>query len=163
MLDEKIEAVNRAIEYEHADMMRDADVKKLKKLYRTVIKALHPDVNTNLSETEKRLFLNAVSAYNKGDLKTLELISEMVSESVLPRAESDAMLTLSREKKRLLALLKDINEDMMRIRSTYPFTLLPILENDALRDAREAELKEKLSSFQDAIGYYHSKITDMVR
>ncbi len=163
MLDEKMEAVNRAIEYEHADVMTEADVKQLKKMYRMVIKALHPDVNTDITEAEKRLFLHAVFAYKKGDLKTLKLISEMISEPVLPKAGSDAMLALSREKKRLLALLQDIEVDMARIRSSYPFTLLPILENDALCHAREAELKEKLCSFQDAIDYYRSKINDMVR
>ena len=58
-------------------------MRELKKLYHRIVKALHPDLNPNLTQAQLNLFNNAVNAYESGDLNTLSIISVMVSELIL--------------------------------------------------------------------------------
>ena len=53
----------------------DSDEKVLKKLYRQIVKAMHPDLHPNQDESTKELFKRAVLAYKEGDLKTLNEIA----------------------------------------------------------------------------------------
>ena len=104
-LDEQIDKVNAAIKRSKAEVLSDEENKELKKLYRKIAKALHPDINPDVSEAQVQLFDNAVSAYKSGDLGTLRIISEMVGNNPLPEQHKDAMTQLVEERERLEGVL----------------------------------------------------------
>lgn len=83
-LNEQIDKMNDALKRSKAEVLSNEDNKKFKKLYRKIVKALHPDINPDVSEAQVQLFDNAVSAYKNGDLNTLKIIGEMVGNSPLP-------------------------------------------------------------------------------
>lgn len=56
------------------DYLSDSDVKKLKEVYRLIVKKIHPDINPYLTENEKDLFVKAQAAYDLCDLTTLNAI-----------------------------------------------------------------------------------------
>ena len=111
-LDEQIDKVNAAIKRSKAEVLSDEENKELKKLYRKIAKALHPDINPDVSEAQVQLFDNAVSAYKSGDLGTLRIISEMVGNNPLPEQHKDAMTQLVEERERLEGLLESIRESI---------------------------------------------------
>lgn len=82
-LNEQIDKMNDALKRSKAEILSDEDNKELKKLYRKIVKALHPDINPDVSEAQVQLFDNAVSAYKNGDLGTLRIICEMVGNNPL--------------------------------------------------------------------------------
>ena len=45
MLDEKIDSMNAALERSRATVLSEEETKELKKLYRQIVKALHPDLH----------------------------------------------------------------------------------------------------------------------
>lgn len=100
-LDEQIDKMNDALKRSKAEVLSDEDNKELKKLYRKIVKALHPDINPDVSEAQVQLFDNAVSAYKSGDLGTLRIIGEMVGNNPLPEQHKDAMTQLVEERERL--------------------------------------------------------------
>ena len=54
--------------------LSDEDSRKLKKIYRILIKKLHPDLNPNQRFYEKNMFLRATKAFQNGDLSDLEAL-----------------------------------------------------------------------------------------
>lgn len=52
--------MNDALKRSKAEVLSDEDNKELKKLYRKIVKALHPDINPDVSQAQVQLFDNAV-------------------------------------------------------------------------------------------------------
>lgn len=162
-LDEQINKMNDALKRSKAEVLSDEDNKKLKKLYRKIVKALHPDINPDVSETQVNLFDNAVQAYKNGDLNTLKIIGEMVGNSPLPEQHKDALTQLNEEKERLQHLLKAIRDSIEQIKSEYPYTMKEIIEDEEQTEQKKKELENILSQYNEFISIYKAKIEEMIR
>ena len=162
-LDEQINKMNDALKRSKAEVLSDEDNKKLKKLYRKIVKALHPDINPDVSETQVNLFDNAVQAYKNGDLNTLKIIGEMVGNSPLPEQHKNALTQLNEEKERLQNLLKAIRDSIEQIKSEYPYTMKEIIENEEQTEQKKKELENILSQYNELISIYKAKIEEMIR
>ena len=162
-LDEQINKMNDALKRSKAEVLSDEDNKKLKKLYRKIVKALHPDINPDVSETQVNLFDNAVQAYKNGDLNTLRIIGEMVGNSPLPEQHKDALTQLNEEKERLQHLLKAIRDSIEQIKSEYPYTMKEIIEDEEQTEQKKKELENILSQYNELISIYKAKIEEMIR
>lgn len=162
-LDEQINKMNDALKRSKAEVLSDEDNKKLKKLYRKIVKALHPDINPDVSETQVNLFDNAVQAYKNGDLNTLRIIGEMVGNSPLPEQHKDALTQLNEEKERLQNLLKAIRDSIEQIKSEYPYTMKEIIEDEEQTEQKKKELENILSQYNELISIYKAKIEEMIR
>lgn len=162
-LDEQINKMNDALKRSKAEVLTDEENKELKKLYRKIVKALHPDINPDVSETQVNLFDNAVQAYKNGDLKTLRIICEMVGNSPLPEQHKDALTQLNEEKERLQNLLKAIRDSIEKIKSEYPYTMKEILEDKEKTEQKKQELESILRQYNELISIYKAKIEEMVR
>lgn len=162
-LDEQIDKVNAAIKRSKAEVLSDEENKELKKLYRKIAKALHPDINPDVSEAQVQLFDNAVSAYKSGDLGTLRIISEMVGNNSLPEQHKDAMTQLVEERERLEGLLESIRESIENIKSEYPYTMKDILEDTKKTEQKKQELESVIEQYNELISIYKAKIEEMLR
>lgn len=162
-LDEQINKMNDALKRSKAEVLTDEENKELKKLYRKIVKALHPDINPDVSETQVNLFDNAVQAYKKGDLNTLRIIGEMVGNSPLPEQHKDALTQLNEEKERLQNLLKAIRDSIEQIKSEYPYTMKEIIEDEEQTEQKKKELENILSQYNELISIYKAKIEEMSR
>ena len=162
-LDEQINKMNDALKRSKAEVLTDEENKELKKLYRKIVKALHPDINPDVSETQVNLFDNAVQAYKKGDLNTLRIIGEMVGNSPLPEQHKDALTQLIEERERLQNLLKSIRDSIEQIKSKYPYTMKEIIEDEEQTEQKKKELENILSQYNELISIYKAKIEEMSR
>lgn len=162
-LNEQIDKMNDAIKRSKAEVLSDEDNKKLKKLYRKIVKALHPDINPDVSEAQVQLFDNAVSAYKNGDLNTLRNIGEMVGNNPMSEQHKDAMTQLNEEKERLQHLLKAIRDSIEQIKSEYPYTMKEIIEDEEQTEQKKKELENILSQYNELISIYKAKIEEMIR
>ena len=162
-LNEQIDKMNDALKRSKAEVLSDEDNKELKKLYRKIVKALHPDINPDVSEAQVQLFDNAVSAYKSGDLGTLRIIGEMVGNNPLPEQRKDAMTQLVEERERLQGLLKSIRESIDNIKSEYPYTMKDILQDTEKTEQKKQELENILEQYNELISIYKSRIEEMLR
>ncbi len=161
-LDEQINKMNDALMRSRAEVLSDEESKELKKLYRKIVKALHPDINPDVSEAQVNLFDNAIQAYKDGDLGTLRIIGEIVGNSPLPEQHKDAFTQLTEGKERLQKLLKSIRDSIEKIKSEYPYTMKEILENEEKTEQKKQELKSILYQYNELISIYKAKIEEMM-
>ena len=161
-LREKMDKMNAAIERGKGELLSEADTKELKKLYRRIVKAIHPDLHPDLSKAQFDLFNNAVDAYANGDLNTLRIIDEMVSDTIMPEVP-DAMTKLVQDKERLTKLIQIIKESIEKIKSEYPYTVKDIVMDPEKIAAKKDEVERILHQYEEAISAYSLRIEEMLR
>ena len=162
-LDEQINKMNDALKRSKAEVLSDEENKELKKLYRKVVKALHPDINPDVTQAQINLFDNAVQAYKNGDLNSLRIIGEMVSGEPVSDQHKDAMKQLVEERDRLQGLLKSIRDSIEKIKADYPYTMKEILEDSEKTEQKKQELESLLAQYDELISVYKVKIEEMLR
>lgn len=160
-LNEQIEKMNEALKHSNARILSEEESKELKKIYRKIVKVLHPDLNPDVTEAQAELFVNAVIAYKDGDLATLRIINEMIGDRNLPEKHQDAMAQLMEERERLLSLTKSINKSIEKIKSEYPHSVKEILESPEKLEQRKAELQDILENYNELIAVYKTKLDEM--
>ena len=162
-LDERIDKMNNALERSQSEVLTDEENKELKKLYRQIVKSLHPDINPDVSSAQITLFENAVNAYKNGDLPTLRIIGSMVGGNSLPEQHADAMAQLAEEKKRLQSAVESVRDSIEKIKSEYPYTLKDIIDDEEKTEQKRLELEKILEQYNELVSVYTARIDEMLR
>jgi len=162
-LNHQIDKMNAAILRQQSKLLSEAEARELKSLYRSIVKALHPDINPDLSTAKIQLFYNAVRAYESGDINGLRLICEMVAESILPEDTPEAITQLTKEEERLTKLLQTVRDRIAMIKSEYPYNVKSLLQSAEELDALRDELEVRIKQSRDALAAYTSRIEKMLR
>ena len=161
-LEEKIKKMNEAIERNNGEVLTEQQVKELKKLYRAIVKALHPDLNPNVTKQQIKLFQNAVTAYKNGDLQTLRIINEMISNNHSEDDNTDNIEKMRNELIRLDRMISSINGDVEKIKSEYPYTMKDILFDKEQLNQKKQELKDNIDQCDELVSFYKTKIQNLL-
>lgn len=162
-LEEQIDKMNAAIDRSNMEALSKEESREFKKLYRTIVKVLHPDINPDLSEGKIQLFHKAMEAYEHGDIKGLRIISSMVTHLELPEESKEISTRLAEEKERISKLLQSLKEEISNIKFNYPYTMKPFIQSSEKIEERKEELKERISQVEKSLMVYKAKIEEMLR
>ncbi len=104
------------------------ETKKIKEIFYIIVKQLHPDINPDLSENMKELFIKAQTAYELSDLHTLQQILLLLKnkESSLNISLPDLQEQVNHQVENNSALKKQIEQ----IYNDFPFTYKEKLEDE---------------------------------
>lgn len=162
LLKEQTDKMNEALyRRNHGKELSSEDTQEIKRLYRLIVKALHPDLHPELGQDKLRLFRSAIEAYKNGDLTAIRAIYEMTADSAVPEREENALEALLEEKERLQASLAKINKRIEEIKTEFPYNMKKLLSDEKLVRAKREELQEKLDRFKLLIDEYQLKIEEM--
>jgi hypothetical protein len=161
-LEAMIEDMNKALARSKNKLLTADESRELKKLYHAIVKALHPDLNPGLGGAKRRLFENAVAAYENGDLEALQTIAEMISEpDDISAVAPDAIARLSGDQKRLKELSQKIRDEIEVVKSKFPYTIKTFLKDPGQVKARKDGLEKLLGQINAAAAEYEAKIKAM--
>ena len=140
-------------------------VAELKKLYKKIVKQLHPDVNPNITEREKELLDRAIKAYKAGDLEEMQRIWEELSSMDPPEKQYEDTPEGIGRLKELLAKLKtrirDLEEEIRRIRSEFPYTMKAFLKDEAAVEEKRKQLQAQLDAAREMISQLTAYINEL--
>lgn len=162
-LNEQLNRMNAALERSGGDVLSEKESKELKKLYHSVIKALHPDLHPDITDAKMALFHNAVTVYENGDLKSMRIISALLPESEFSGIKENSISVLTKERDRLIKLLGIIHDEISKIKNEYPYTMKKIVQNKEEITAKKTELETTILQLKDMLKTYKRKVTEMLR
>lgn len=162
-LDEKISEMNRALERSKLPVLSKDETNEIKKLYRVIVKKLHPDLNPKITEAEKELFYRATECHKNGDLTAIRIIFEIVeSEDVKDEITTSPADSLEKEAARLETLVESIQKDIDKIKSTEPYIWEVYLYDENKKNEKLNGLEQDLENFENAIRTQEEYIMELL-
>ena len=132
---------------------KTSPVEEIKRLYRKIVKLLHPDVHPNPTEREKELLNRANDANARGDLEEMRAIWEEVSGMHVKEEEfTDAPDDIARMKELVETLKKrcrELEQEIRHIKSQYPYTMKAFLDDEAAVEEKRKSLKEQIDQTRE--------------
>lgn len=123
---------------------------ELKKIYRKLIKKLHPDLSNNNTEKNKELLNKVILAYENGDLimmKNLELLCEEITDiEIIAVGELDE---LKEKKDKYNMIVKSLLEAIKKIKESFPYNQREFLNNEILIKEKKNELNATIEMYKE--------------
>ena len=126
-------------------ILSEENSKELKKVYRKLVKKLHPDLNKEKSEKNKNLLLQVTKAYENGDLVTLKNF-ELLTDEIIEKedVEIGEMEELKKSKIKYKIIVKELLEEIKKIKDSFPYNKKEFLKSDILVQKRKEELNDEM-------------------
>ena len=138
---ENIEKSRRRLE----NLREDGESIELHKIYRILVKKLHPDVITARTERTYMLWNRTMDAYKYGDLEELKAIAILVEDEketgLQERDIGERIRSISQKVYKLLEYIK-------KIRSEFPFTIEKNIEDEGWVAGKNDEIFSKIDKLR---------------
>jgi len=134
------------------------DSAELRKIYRLLAKQLHPDVNDSLTGEQKNIWHLVNDAYDTCDLEMLRAIQVVYEKELTTVGNKIAALTgeeITLKIEVLKESIKVMNEQLLKIRTEFPFTIEEQLHDEEWVTGQQDELKKGLHKLHE----YESELT----
>ena len=135
----------------------EPDNAELKKLYKKIALALHPDLHPEFTEQENRLFIDAIDAYERGDIDTIRLI-EAVTRTTVPDKNNDGVVDADEEESAVAELLNQrkyivygidtVRGDIAEIKQEFPYNVKATLEDPEKIVEIQERLEQALADYK---------------
>lgn len=142
-------------------------IHELKRLYRQIVKRLHPDVHPNPTEREIDLLNRANNAYKAGDLEEMRRIweelagTEQSEESFEDTEEGRAQLRELIEK--LRKRCAELEKEILQIKTSFPYTIRALLDDDKALEMKHQELVDRLAEVRAKLDKIDEYIAELKR
>lgn len=141
LLQDQLEQIKAATEYLETPVFTDEEAKELKQIYRILVKRLHPDWNTDLTQEERDLFVRVQAAYKTANLQELRNILLMIdAETPSNREEKDIELEIDQYEKSIA----DMKERIEKLEQTFPFTMREMLADEEQLKKQQEEIQANI-------------------
>lgn len=130
-----------------ANLMKPEDSAKIQKLYRSLVKELHPDVQPTRHPRLRPLWDRLQKAYQHSDIAEMELIEFLIRDEH-PVAPPSSLEELHKDIEYLKTKCKLLVDALFKIRQTFPFTLADLLSDPVGLAEKQKALEEKLQPLE---------------
>ncbi len=136
-------------------VMSPDDQRELKKLYYALVKKLHPDLNPDQTEDQKRLWHRVQVAYEAGNFDELQALTLLVEKPGETQADESSLEQLNRKNEKLRKLITELLAQIEDTQKQPPFSMREQLKDEAWIAIRRSEIEsniKELDSQRDALG-----------
>lgn len=126
---------------------------QIKKIYRNLVRSLHPDLNGLQTEQEKLLWQRLQEAYKNLDLHELKTLEQMVGTNRRIEAE-DELTSLKKRKKAIEKQLFHLQEHITKLKNSFPLNIAEKIENENWQNSRIEDLIAQKNNITKALKQY---------
>lgn len=137
-------------------MVSEVDLLAIKRIYRKLVKQIHPDINPRTNETPQLLELwqRIQTAYRCNDKKGMQELELLVSTALRQLGLGDEKIEIPDIEEKIA----EIEEEIARIRTTDPYLYKDLLEDDEAVEEKKADLNEELQAYEE----YSKQLDDVL-
>jgi len=155
VLEEHQKAVQKAEEHFGAPKMTVVEHEKLMKLYKGLVKKLHPDIHPNLPPAAANLLKSVIDAYKSADLAELELINDMVND-ILKGKDVDleihnSLELMQKQIENLKQKISDLKNNMKLLGKKIPYRYKKLLDDSSAVLAKRKELEQQIDEYKSVL------------
>ena len=134
----------------------EAELLQIKRIYRRMVKKIHPDINplTNTNEEMKGLWQRLVIAYECNELKELKE-TEVLINALMAKLDMGVMEI---EIPDIEVKIAELEEEIERIMNTDPYQYRYLLEDEAAVAEKKKALQEELKEYEE----YSNRLEEML-
>lgn len=134
----------------------EAELLQIKRIYRRMVKKIHPDINplTNTNEELKSLWQRLVIAYECNELKELKE-TEVLINTLMAKLDMGVMEI---EIPDIEVKIAELEEEIERIMNTDPYQYRYLLEDEAAVAEKKKALEEELREYEE----YSNRLEEML-
>lgn len=147
-----------------ADRVNETPAQELKRLYRYIMKKLHPDANPDATEAEMELLRKAQKAYSEGDLETLREIADQLDDTEITEKYSDTpedIIKLRELRAKLAEKVEILIIHIDEIKNSFPYNEKDFLADEEAVAKRQEELVEYNRACADKIIELQEKLLEL--
>lgn len=130
-----------------AHLMKPEESVKFQKLYRSLVKELHPDVQPTRHPRLRPFWDRLQRAYQHSDYAEMELI-ELLIKDEQPVSAPGTLEELQKDIEYLKTKCKSLVDALFKIRQTFPFTLADLLSDPVGLAEKQKALEDKLQPLE---------------
>lgn len=119
------------------------EAEEIKKLYRMLVRRLHPDLNPNLSQQESDLFNQVQVAYKLCNLDKLREFTLLISSSLEDKA-SETKDSLRMTVELLENQIADIKDKIEKLNKEFPFSFKELLADESWIKEQQTRLNKEI-------------------
>lgn len=161
-LEEEYQKLQDAYEYTSGDFLTVDESLEIKKLYRKLVKKLHPDLNPRQNLEDLDLFNNLTQAYKKGDLPSIRIIDMIVEKSSDTYKENYTKEDFDFEIEKFKNSINHIKDEIKKIKTSPPYTLKVFLDDEKKKNEKIEEIKKKIKAYKDRIDSLKDDISHLL-
>lgn len=139
--------IEDALAWQASPRMTDEDYAELVRLYRQLVRQLHPDITRDESPERMQLWHRVQQAFRARDLEGLRDLQTIVAAGQPGPDQPDPKALCERLEQRLARLLSELEETKKR----PPFDLLPGLDDEEWVKQRQKEAEERQANFETMV------------
>ncbi len=147
-----------------SEKVNETPAQELKRLYRYIMKKLHPDANPDATESEMELLRKAQKAYSEGDLDTLRDIADQLDDTEITEKYNDTpedIIKLRELRAKLAEKVEILIAHIDEIKNSFPYNEKDFLADEEAVAKRQEELAEYNKACADKIIELQEKILEL--
>lgn len=137
-----------AQEYDKLENISPEEYQEIKRLYRYIVKRIHPDLNDNFNEEMKSLWEMTQDAYNENNLVKLQEVKLLLDSKDFHVITINDFDKLNDQK---LTLQRRIYEEKLRIKemkNQFPYNKTSILQDEEMVKEIVSEIQEEIKELE---------------
>lgn len=156
-LNRQIDQISNAEYYLSRETLGPEDTLRLREIYRSLVRALHPDLNPQQSSQDLNLFIKVVQTFKDGDWDQLEILAANRSQENFGGELSSIDALISR-KEFLIRLIAQQKNLISELSGQHPFDKQALLANPQALQKRIEQIQDEMIQYQERYEWLKQQI-----
>lgn len=155
-IEQEAQHLAAAREYLKGSFLTVEEAKELKTIYYTVVKRLHPDINPDLTDDQKELFVKAQAAYELLDINTLRIILLSLD---MGKSEIHKEFNLEEIVKKLTENVNTLSQQISALKQDFPHIFSEKLKDEVWVKAEQEKADKEIETYKTEIEKHKQYVT----